>query len=269
MHVCKSERPKTKDLSLITERGFTLIELSIVIVIIGLIVAGILGGQALVQQAKLQRQIQELGKYKIRFNTFFLEYNQYPGDMRNAQDFFTSAGVLNGNGNKSLDLSSDSLGGEHAGGETLSFFNHLSEAGLLDGDYDNTFNIESGYPRLKLNSQYGMITGDRIANNPAGGQYYQISNSDVNESLNFVLYLNVSRPTMRGSGFNDSRGVATPKLFQAIDRKMDDGTARTGKFRAHSPHGFAGGNGGCLTGVNGDYNLINELDSCLGEYLLQ
>ncbi len=34
--------------------GFTLIELSIVIVIIGLIVAGIIGGQSLVRQAKVR-----------------------------------------------------------------------------------------------------------------------------------------------------------------------------------------------------------------------
>jgi prepilin-type N-terminal cleavage/methylation domain-containing protein len=64
------------------EKGFTLIKLSIVIVIIGLIVAGVVGGQAWVQQANIRGLISDINKYTIALYTFKLEYNAISGDMR-------------------------------------------------------------------------------------------------------------------------------------------------------------------------------------------
>ena len=52
--------------------GFTLIELSIVIVIIGLIVAGVVGGQVLVKQAKLKGVVSDVEKYRTALNAFKL-----------------------------------------------------------------------------------------------------------------------------------------------------------------------------------------------------
>ena len=51
-------------------RGFTLIELSIVIVIIGLIVAGVVGGQSVIKQAKLKTIIQDVNKYTVANHMF-------------------------------------------------------------------------------------------------------------------------------------------------------------------------------------------------------
>jgi prepilin-type N-terminal cleavage/methylation domain-containing protein len=59
--------------------GFTLIELSIVIVIIGLIVAGVVAGQSLVKQSKLYSIITDVSRYKVSVNTFRLTYNAIPG----------------------------------------------------------------------------------------------------------------------------------------------------------------------------------------------
>lgn len=79
------------------KRGFTLIELSVVIVIIGLIVAGIVAGQSLVEQAKFRSMISEINGYKSTINAFMLKYDAVPGDMDNATDYFS--GVVNGDGN--------------------------------------------------------------------------------------------------------------------------------------------------------------------------
>ena len=75
---------KRNENNIIHQEGFTLIELSIVIVIIGLIVAGVVGGQTLVLQAKIRSQISDFNKYKIAYNTFQLEYNAIPGDFNQA-----------------------------------------------------------------------------------------------------------------------------------------------------------------------------------------
>jgi prepilin-type N-terminal cleavage/methylation domain-containing protein len=86
---CKLEIRGYRLMSLLCKQhGFTLVELSIVIVIIGLIVAGVTAGQSLVAAAKIQSQITELKKYEVAYNIFKLEYNAVPGDMSNAISYW-------------------------------------------------------------------------------------------------------------------------------------------------------------------------------------
>ena len=61
--------------------GFTLIELSIVLVIIGLIVGGILVGQDLIKSAEMRNLASQLRQYQVATSTFRGKYNEIPGDM--------------------------------------------------------------------------------------------------------------------------------------------------------------------------------------------
>jgi prepilin-type N-terminal cleavage/methylation domain-containing protein len=70
--------------------GFTLVELSIVIVIIGLIVAGVVGGQRLIKNAKVLSQVSDLKKYDVAFNAFVLQYDNVPGDLRAASSYWAA-----------------------------------------------------------------------------------------------------------------------------------------------------------------------------------
>ena len=71
--------------------GFTLIELSIVVVVISLIVAGVVTGQSLVNQSKLRSFVSDMNLIRTSVNTFFQQYNALPGDMTNAYDFWGTA----------------------------------------------------------------------------------------------------------------------------------------------------------------------------------
>ncbi len=82
-----------------TKDGFTLIELSIVLVIIGLIVGGVIGGQALVKAAKYSSVISDIGEIRIAQNTFVMQYDALPGDMRDASDYWNVTLCPNGGGN--------------------------------------------------------------------------------------------------------------------------------------------------------------------------
>jgi prepilin-type N-terminal cleavage/methylation domain-containing protein len=101
------------------ESGFTLVELSIVIVIIGLIVAGIVGGQALVHQSKLRAVISDTNKIQTALNAFYLQYDAIPGDMRNAASYWS--GAYDGNGNNQIG----------AGGEVTAVWTHLNISGIM------------------------------------------------------------------------------------------------------------------------------------------
>jgi prepilin-type N-terminal cleavage/methylation domain-containing protein len=61
--------------------GFTLIELSIVLVIIGLVVGGVLVGRDLICAAELRAQISQIEKYNTAVNTFYGKYGGLPGPL--------------------------------------------------------------------------------------------------------------------------------------------------------------------------------------------
>lgn len=116
--------------------AFTLVELAIVIVIIGLLVGGILQGQELIKQAKLRSFYAEHKGYIAAVTTFYAKYNGLPGDINNGFTFFggsdcTNALVdyanngCNGDGNKTYGLDK----------EGLLFWKHLSKAKIIKGYY--------------------------------------------------------------------------------------------------------------------------------------
>src|SRR5690348_1121410 len=73
------------------QRGFSLLELSIVLVIIGLITGGITAGRTIVRAAELRSMITDINKYKSAIYTFREKYNAVPGDMKNAVKYWGAA----------------------------------------------------------------------------------------------------------------------------------------------------------------------------------
>src|SRR4051794_9742747 len=94
--------------------GFTLIELSVVLIIIGLVISGIAAGTSLVKQAKLKSVVSEMDQFNTAYRNFKDRYQAVPGDMSNAYSLWgakcTSGGssFCNGNGNGVIEYSSGS-----------------------------------------------------------------------------------------------------------------------------------------------------------------
>jgi hypothetical protein len=183
--------------------------------------------------------------------------------MKNASGYW--AGSTNGDGNGRI--TEDSNDAVILTRENIKFFEHLSRAKLVPESYTNTWAINRGYPALKLNSGKGMIAAGLIGDIGLGS-YYQLSNPEVAARSVASLYLSVSQPQFNDSQYNDYLGVLSPKTIAAIDKKIDDGVARTGKFKGYRPFAFDSNLGDCLTGISGDYLLTENRESCFAEYII-
>ncbi|MBT4878200.1 MAG: prepilin-type N-terminal cleavage/methylation domain-containing protein [Alphaproteobacteria bacterium] len=163
------------------KKGFSLVELSIVLIIIGLLIAGVSSGSKLIKQARINSLINELNELKNSFNIFEQIYDQLPGDINNAYDFFgsvdsctnTSGGYnsCNGDGDYEIEWSYESYRSNQ----------HLALAGLISGSYDgqtetissSAFSSTIYHPALQCSSMghsdLGTVCiqlgGDNIGNN--------------------------------------------------------------------------------------------------------
>lgn len=120
--------------------GFTLIELSIVLVIIGLIVGGVLVGRDLIKSSEIRAQISQIEEVKTAINTFKAKYGYMPGDMPPTQTsqlgFFTFTGAQAGNGCKVEGFAfGNSDGIINGAAERFPFWSHLSDSKLIKGSY--------------------------------------------------------------------------------------------------------------------------------------
>lgn len=220
--------------------GFTLIELSIVLVIIGLIVGGVLVGRDLVLAAGVRSQIAQIEKFHTAANTFKVKYGYLPGDIPNphAANFgFTNRGTVagQGDGNALLEGTADDSGSSQSGflaqtGETAMFWVDLSAARLIDGYFSvatpsvtyydtvsasTTPNLADFYPSAKIGS----------------GNYVAIwSESGINYfSIQLISSVEFHGIIMSSSGL-------TVRQAYSIDQKTDDGLPTTGRTLAQRPH---------------------------------
>ena len=81
-------------------RGFTLVEIAIVLVIIGLLLGGILKGQELINNAKVRAIADRQNSLKVAWFAFVDRFAALPGDYQQAQIYIT--GASNGDGNGTL-----------------------------------------------------------------------------------------------------------------------------------------------------------------------
>jgi prepilin-type N-terminal cleavage/methylation domain-containing protein len=108
------------------QAGFTLVEIAIVMVIIGLLIGGVLKGQAMIQNAKVKRVVKQADEIRAAVMTFYDKYGLYPGDENLA--------AVPPNGADSEGDANGMIGGA----EVFEVFRDLSLAGLISGTYNGT-----------------------------------------------------------------------------------------------------------------------------------
>jgi prepilin-type N-terminal cleavage/methylation domain-containing protein len=221
-------------------QGFTLIELSIVLVIIGLIVGGILVGQDLIKAAEVRAQISQIEKYNSAVNTFRAKFQAIPGDMAiaTANQFGFSTSNCTGatgsrDGNGLIEMQPDNY--EQGEGETAFFWIDLSSSpagNLIEGQFPNSggatppcnfpgpiiFSTTTGTTYVGDYLPAGKIGhGTFVYVYSSGGfNWYGLSAVTATDA-SAILYSGADMPVIQA--FN-------------IDKKIDDGLPTTGVVQA-------------------------------------
>lgn len=221
--------------------GFSLVELSIVLVILGLLVGGILSGQSLIHAAELRSVSTQRDRYASAVQAFRDKYFQLPGDFNNAESFWgqqaagipcrttASSGALtcngNGDGQFAAFMMMDSGGVWHASDESFRAWQHLANAGLIEGQFAG---ISGGGLCATATNGLPACPLGKISNSAWFMNTYSVSISSANgfdnaggdNGLEFIGTLGT--------------GILSPQDIWNIDTKVDDGKPATGKILVYA-----------------------------------
>lgn len=211
------------------QSGFTLIEIAIVLVIIGLLLGGVLKGQELITSARVRNLISTQDGVKAAFFGFQDRFRALPGDYAAAMNNINGA-TVNGDGDGQIELA----GAGTAVREDIAVWEHLSRAGFINGSY-----TYAAAPTAATN-----------AVNPYAAMMQVINDN---------IYADAVAP---GARHNIKTGNQVPaEIIAELDRKIDDGDALRGGFRfsAYAPGGavpVGPGPPGCFTAATGQWIVI-------------
>ena len=204
--------------------GFTLVELSIVLVIIGLLLGGVLLGRDLIRAGEIRSQISDIESYQTGVGTFAMRFSGVPGDLRNARDVLDITQIptiANGDGDSYIE---DGAGNTALfTGEIAQFWMQLSAAKLVEGTFSTSGVIGKGYP-LTASGRGGIVARFDTA----------VASNQTPHQAN-IFFLGMTGTVNPGA---DETIVNTASFFPEdawkIDEKIDDGKPYFGMVRARS-----------------------------------
>jgi prepilin-type N-terminal cleavage/methylation domain-containing protein len=185
------------------QQGFTLVEIAIVLVIIGLLLGGVLKGQELIENSKVKAAASDLNGVTAAYNVYIDRYKRLPGDDGPTATLTargTSWTAVTGGNNNGVILvtAAQTFTG---GGENDNFWQHLRAAGFINGNPALT--AQAALIRNPFGGLMGFTNDNIMATAPAPWNGNKVCLSQV-----------------------------PGKLAVTLDNQLDDGVPNTGSLRA-------------------------------------
>jgi len=234
------------------QRGFTLIEMSIVLVIIGLIIGGILKGQELIESSRQKNVISQIDRLKAGTTSFVDRFRGLPGDF-SRRELLPNSGMLAGGNDDGIigvpQASADGLAttaDSVLGTENAQYFNMLLATGMgVNGQVTSGVTIacfsglcptasplpSSAFPATGLTMHYGTHEGGAT------------TGTAQSKRSHWLLLSRIGAMGALAGGTAD--GAVSPERGFQIDNKYDDGSAGGGNIRTTFANGT--GCGGATT----------------------
>ena len=209
----------------IARKGFTLVELAIVLVIIGLIVGGVLVGQDLIKAAELRSAVTQIEKVNAGVNTFRAKFGGYPGDLLSNRAVSFALTARNGadgrgdgdgivEGHNATAATANALGSEN-----VLFWRDLSSADLIPEGFSTA--TDAAAASLTNTTLAGYLPQSPLREST----YVSILASS---GRNFFYIDNITS-TAATTGLVTSTGNGlSPLEAKGMDEKVDDGLPTSG-----------------------------------------
>lgn len=207
------------------QHGFTLVEISIVMIIIGLLIGGTFGGMKLIENMQVNKTVQDLKAIESAALTFKDTYGRLPGDIVNPAARLPNCTVApcatGGNGDRQISPANSAVAwtaAQLATYERFTFWSHLQAADLLSIGTKNTTNMvfDEGQPSSPIGGGYRLT------------EYSGVGHACGNTYRNGIILIvgHESDPLSNTA----STYMSICQASRAIDQKLDDGQQFSGKI---------------------------------------
>lgn len=185
------------------QSGFTLVEIAIVLVIIGLLLGGVLKGQELINSAKVKSYAQDFRVIQTALYGFQDRYKGVPGDLAGANTKMSGATLATTPGTVGNGQIEGAWDSATASDESCLAWQHLRLAGFTAGS--TTVNCATGDAYVQINADGGRV--------------------GISSTMQMTL------PTAMTGSYNICSTGVLGRIAKALDTQLDDGNTLTGSFR--------------------------------------
>ncbi len=217
--------------------AFSLIELSIVLIIIGLLIAGVTGGASLIKSSELRSVITESRSWSVAVNSFYNQFDDLPGDYAS-----TIGSQSGGDGDGTIEYDSGDASDvtDHEGRNA---WRHLAATNILDTSViysgTSTATLASAADPANALSTFGTyIPSSKIGSAGWDFDYNSTSTHNVVVLTGSVAAIASGNTLVNAvSSEITATGAITPTDGLSLDSKYDDAVANAGSIRAVEPNG--------------------------------
>lgn len=246
------------------KQGFSLVELSVVLVIVALMAGGIMAGKSLLRASELRAVITEYQRFENATALFHDKYMGMPGDLYNATEYWGAATCPGTAGTGTQTCNGDGDGWMDNGAsasqynETFTFWQHLANADMIDAEYTGM---------AGSSSSLHAVPGTNVPKSafPDAGWSMRYVGPGGNATIYEMDYGFATLVFGLPSTTETKKAALTPEEAWNVDRKVDDGLPAKGFVIARywdDACSTADDGASAKNDLEASYNLTNEDPQC-------